>query len=128
MNDETVIETPGCPLPEGEYAIVEILGHRTLVGRIGEVERFGTKLLSVEPIWDGELLPAVLHHGTAIYGLTACTREVAWERRAKADYQLPGPVRATLPQTALPPPRDDYDDLDYDDLDDDDLDDDDRPF
>jgi hypothetical protein len=29
-------------LPEGDYAIVELIGHQTLVGRFAEVDRFGT--------------------------------------------------------------------------------------
>ena len=38
-------------MPDGEYAIVEALGHRTLVGRVTEIERFGTKMLQVEPLF-----------------------------------------------------------------------------
>ena len=31
-------------MPPGDYAIVEALGHRTLIGRVCEIERFGTKM------------------------------------------------------------------------------------
>ncbi|MFD2578766.1 hypothetical protein ACFSTD_09620 [Novosphingobium colocasiae] len=48
----TVTYLDASALPEGEYAIVEALGHRTLVGRVAEVERFGTKMLQVEPLFD----------------------------------------------------------------------------
>jgi hypothetical protein len=44
-------------LPEGDYAIAEMMGHSTMIGRYAEVERFGTKMLHIEPIWEGKLLP-----------------------------------------------------------------------
>lgn len=91
-------------LPDGEYAIVEILGHRTLVGRISEIERFGSKLLQVEPIYQGKLLDPVIHHGSVIYGLTPCSKEVAAERAPKQDWQLPAPVRARLEPSLLTGP------------------------
>ena len=47
-------------MPEGEYAIVEALGHRTLVGRVEEIERFGTKMLQVEPLFGDVMLGPVL--------------------------------------------------------------------
>jgi hypothetical protein len=46
-------------LPPGEYAIVELLGHTTIVGRIGEVERFGAKMMAIEPLFAGALLPVI---------------------------------------------------------------------
>ena len=59
-------EKPAEPsLPPGDYAIVEIMGHRTIVGRVEEVERFGTKLIAIEPLLAGQLLPAVLKIGRA---------------------------------------------------------------
>lgn len=92
-------------LPEGEYAIVEVLGHRTIVGRVGEIERFGTKLLAVEPLFDGELLPAIMVGGASIYQFTPCTAEVAERRCPKHAWQLPSSVAATLPAAALPAPE-----------------------
>lgn len=91
--------------PTGDFAIVEILGHSTMVGRMAEVERFGTKMLSIEPIWQDELLPAVLVGGSSIYHLTSCSAEVAFRRQAKQRYELPASVAATLPVAALPAPR-----------------------
>jgi len=92
-------------LPTGEYAIVECLGHRTLVGRCEEVERFGTKMLSIEPIYNGELLPAVLIGGGSLYAFTPCSAEVALARCAKSEWDLPVSLRATLPPEALPAPE-----------------------
>ena len=84
--------------PEGEYAIVEVLGHRTIVGRTSEVERFGTKFLAVEPIWEGALLPAVLIGGASIYQLTPCSAEVAFVRAPKHHHQLPPSIAVTVPK------------------------------
>jgi hypothetical protein len=101
----TLDATPLPELPEGEYAIVELLGHRTLIGRISEVERFGTKLLQVEPIFRKRLLEPVLCHGSALYGLTPCTREVAADRAPTLDWQLPQPIRARLEPALIAAPE-----------------------
>ena len=50
MSDKTFPVAAGA-MPEGEYAIVEILGHRTLVGRVTEVDRFSCKMLQIEPLF-----------------------------------------------------------------------------
>lgn len=89
-------------LPAGEYAIVEALGHRTLVGRVSEIERFGTKMLQVEPIFGDVMLGPILLGGGSIYQFTPCTAEVAYARRPKQTYQLPPSVVATIPPIALP--------------------------
>lgn len=89
-------------LPEGEYAIVEALGHRTLVGRVAEVERFGTKMLQVEPLFGDAMLGPVLLGGGSIYQFTPCSADTAYARRPKQTYQLPGSVAATIPPLALP--------------------------
>jgi hypothetical protein len=94
-------------LPDGEYAIVEVLGHRTIVGRVEEVERFGSKLMSIEPLFQGSLLPAVMIGGGSIYQFTPCSREIAAQRAPKSDWQLPASVRAALPASMLPAPDDD---------------------
>ncbi|WP_066483622.1 MULTISPECIES: hypothetical protein [unclassified Sphingomonas] len=106
------------PLPEGEYAIVEVLGHRTLVGRVTEVDRFGAKLMSIEPIYQGKLLDAVLIGGSSIYQFTPCTAESARKVAPQNAVYLPTSIRATLPAPALPAP-DDEDDAPFGDLDDD---------
>lgn len=89
-------------LPEGEYAIVEALGHRTLVGRVSEVERFGTKMLQVEPLFGDAMLGPVLLGGGSIYQFTPCSPDIAYARRPKQTYQLPPSVAATIPPLALP--------------------------
>ena len=90
--------------PDGDYAIVELFGHTTLVGRIAEVERFGAKFLAMEPLFNGTLLPAIFHGGAAIYRLTPCPAEVAFKRQPTHAYQLPPAVAAIVPITLLPNP------------------------
>lgn len=89
-------------MPSGEYAIVEALGHRTLVGRVAEIERFGTKMLQVEPLFGDVMLGPVLLGGGSIYQFTPCSPAVAFNRRPKQTYNLPGSVAATIPVLALP--------------------------
>ena len=88
--------------PPGEWAIVELFGHTTLVGRIEEVERFGSKMLAIEPLFKGELLPCVLCGGGAIYRLIPCSAAVAFAQQPREGYQLPLAIRAIVPQTLLP--------------------------
>ncbi|WP_408591627.1 hypothetical protein [Novosphingobium sp.] len=89
-------------LPPGEYAIVEALGHRTLVGRVTEIERFGTKMLQVEPLFGDVMLGPVLLGGGSIYQFTPCSADTAFARRPTKAYQLPGSIAATIPPPALP--------------------------
>lgn len=102
MTDETAND-----LPDGEYAVIEVLGHRTYVGRVEEVERFGAKLLSIEPLYRGQLLPALLVGGNSIYQFTPCDKATARQKSPKESWQLPASVRAVLPPEALPAPADD---------------------
>ena len=92
-------------LPAGEYAIVEVLGHRTIIGRVEEIERFGTKLMKIEPLFNGQLLSAVLIGGASIYQFTPCSAETAEARQAKEEWQLPPSIRAVLPPELIPPPE-----------------------
>ena len=111
-SEETCVQVPA--LPDGEYAIAEVLGHRTLIGRVTEVERFGAKLMAIEPIFAGELLPAVMIGGASIYQFTPCSAERAMARAPKEHWALPASIRATMPAPALPAPSDE--DAEYDEL------------
>lgn len=94
------------PHPPGDYAIVEIMGHQTLIGRIAEVTRFGAGMLQIEPIFAGEILQPILQGGAAIYRLTPCSADVAFARAPKATqrWALPDTIKATLPPALLAPP------------------------
>lgn len=92
-------------LPPGDYAIVEMFGHTKLIGRMSETERFGQKLLALEPIYQGELMPAMMIGGAAIYCLTPCTPAVALVQSPKSEWGLPESLRATLPPRMLAAPE-----------------------
>ena len=96
---ETVVEHP-----PGDYAIVELFGHTTLVGRIAEVERFGTKMMAIEPLFRGALLPAVFHGGATIYRLTPCSAETAFANQSRSEWHLPAPIRSIVPPALLEAP------------------------
>lgn len=89
------------PLPDGEYAIVEIMGHRTLIGRVTEVERFGATMMSLEPVLAGNLLPAVLINGSSIYQFTPCSAAIAMDRAPKESWQLPSSISCVLPPAMI---------------------------
>lgn len=89
-------------LPDGEYAIVEIMGHCTMIGRVAEVQRFGTAMLQVEPLFDGRLLEPVLQGGQSIYRFTPCTKATAFEKHPRCEWSLPSAVRARLAPPSLP--------------------------
>lgn len=104
-------EDNACPLPDGEYAIIEMMGHRTLVGRVCEVERFGTKLCAIEPVFGTGLLGITLIGGGSFYQFTPCSKEVAWDRRPRSQFSLPPVIAATLDPAMLPAPSSDAADL-----------------
>jgi hypothetical protein len=98
--------------PPGDYAIVELFGHTTLVGRIEEVERFGTKMLAIEPLFCDTFLPAVFHGGAAIYRLTPCPPATAFARQARHGYQIPPAIRCIIPELLLATPSDAWSPID----------------
>lgn len=98
--------TPAKRRPSGEYAIVEVMGHRTIVGRVSEVERFGASLMSIEPIFQGCLLDAVLIGGSSIYQFTPCSADTAFDRAPDSLWSLPASVRCIVPPAMLPAPCD----------------------
>lgn len=89
------------PLPGGDYCILELFGHVTLVGRYREVEQFGTKMMAIEPLFQDTFLPVVFHGGAAIYRLTPCEPETARRVQPKHGYQLPPAIRANVPPALL---------------------------
>lgn len=106
---EATIDTPAkdhTTLPPGDYCIVELFGHTTMVGRYAEVERFGAKMMALEPLFNNTMLPAIFHGGSAIYRLTPCSAKVAWDRQPKNTYQIPQSLAATIPEALLNGPTD----------------------
>lgn len=90
-------------MPVGDYAIVEALGHRTLVGRVQEVERFGVRMLQIEQLYQQWLLEPTLLSGQSLYQFTPCSPRAAWDRRAKYEYELQGGLAAAI--EGLPGPE-----------------------
>lgn len=107
-------DTVPAPLPDGDYAIAEILGHRTIVGRYAEVDRFGTKMLAIEPLFDGQLLDTVFIGGASIYQLTPCTADIAAKQQPRHRYQLPASVAVIVPPSVVPAPVVEQEDEDAD--------------
>ncbi len=96
------IENTANDYPPGDYAIVELFGHTTLIGRIAEVERFGTKMLAIEVLFKGEFLGVAFHGGAAIYRLTPCSAKIAFARQPMQEYHLPPSIRCTVPAGPSP--------------------------
>ncbi len=92
-------------LPPGDYAIVEMFGHTKLIGRMAETERFGAKMLALEPVFRGQLLSPVMIGGAAIYCLTPCSAEVALAKAPTREWSFPESVRAVIPAATLPVPE-----------------------
>lgn len=106
MNEQPDIIDVGKPgYPPGDYAIVEIMGHTTMVGRITEVERFGTKMLAIEPLFAGQLLGPIYQGGASIYRLTPCSAEIAYREQPKSSWQLPSALRMIVPPALLEAPE-----------------------
>ena len=87
-------------LPTGEYAIVQLLGHIMLVGRIKEIVRLGTTMLSIEMVFRDELLPPTLFLPRCVDSLTVCTPEQAIEWQAPSLGMIPEPLQLVM-QEAL---------------------------
>lgn len=62
-------------------------------------------MLAIEPLFNGGMLGVVFHGGASIYRLTPCPANVAFARAPTQGYQLPAPILATVPVSALPPPE-----------------------
>jgi hypothetical protein len=113
------------------WAIVELLGHVRMAGRVTEEELFGSKIGRVDcPSPDGSFV-TVYFGGGSVYRLSPCSEAVA---RAVAQVSRPEPVHRWELPAPEPEPRmektipspirqawdDDDDDSDMDDDDDDD--------
>lgn len=96
-----------------EWAILELMGHRKMAGRVSEVQLFGAKMLRIDIPSDP---PATqIYGGAAIYCLTPTTEETC---RAFAKRAAPAPVQRwelpALPERAGAPERaDETDDDDF---------------
>ena len=61
-----------------DYAIVELMGHVRMTGRLTEVEMFGAKLGKIAVIdKNGETITTQFFGGSSVYRITPCTEETA---------------------------------------------------
>lgn len=89
------------------WAIVELMGHRRLGGRVSQVEQYGVPMLRIDVpgVKPGDDVATQFYGGSSIYCLTPTTEEMA---RAVALRNQPAPVqRWELP--ALPDRGDEAD-------------------
>jgi len=83
------------------WAIVELLGHVRLAGRVSEEEHFGAKLGRLDIPMAGGGFTTQFFGGSAVYRLTPVTEVIA---RAVAERNQPEPVsRWELPARAAAP-------------------------
>jgi hypothetical protein len=84
--------------PAEEWALVEIFGHRSHMGRIREVERAGAKLLRIEvPTDDHGVFEVFDYGGGAIFSVRPMTEEAV--RKACARHrELYGRPEPTIDQ------------------------------
>jgi hypothetical protein len=79
----------------GFWAILELMGHRRLAGKVTEEERFGVKMCRIdipqELVDDGAPFVTQYYGGGAIYCLTPSSEAAA---RVAAKMSRPGPVHA----------------------------------
>lgn len=102
-----------------EWAIVELMGHRRLAGRVREVTQFGGAFLRLDVPGDGDEIAATQFYApAAVYCLTPCSEATA---RKVAALSRPAPVQQWELPTARPT-RELDEDGDESELDDDDTD------
>lgn len=83
------------PVPPDEYAVVEVFGHQRHVGRISEVERFGSKMLRMdEPVsapivsFDEGRFTTYFLAGAAIFRMTPCTMDYVQRYHFQPERQV----------------------------------------
>ena len=83
------------------WAVVELMGHRSLGGLVSEVEAYGGRLMRVD-VYDGEAEePALTQYygASAIYCVTPATEEMAREAGRRTLPQATVPALLSLPAT-----------------------------
>jgi hypothetical protein len=81
------------------WAIVELLGHVTMAGRLTEEERFGSKMGRIDCPTDEGGFTTLYFSGSSVYRITAVSEAAA---RCKAHSHQPHPVSAW----EIPSPKD----------------------
>lgn len=89
---------------EPMFAVVELLGHQRMAGRVSEVSMFGSTLGRVEIPTGPDAWQTVYFGGAAVFRISPCDEATA---RAVAASCRPEPVHAyELPRLPQPVPED----------------------
>lgn len=85
------------------WAIVELMGHRVVAGRVSEASQYGASMLRVDVpmITENAIAVTQFYGGSAIYAMTPCD-EAAARKVLERRYNLPEPVRLALPEPQHP--------------------------
>lgn len=85
------------------WAVVELMGHVRMAGRVTEEERFGCKMGRCDVPGEDDSFTSVYFTGSSVYRMTPCSEEAARAvaRRAQPEpvhqWELPKPVDAAKP-------------------------------
>jgi hypothetical protein len=91
------------------WAILELMGHVKMAGRVSEEERFGSKLGRIDVPTDGDAFVTVYFGASSVYRLTVVSEEAA---RAVARGNKPRPVHQwELPKPEMRPESEEYADM-----------------
>ena len=82
------------------WAIVELMGHRTLAGFVSEVEQFGEKHMRIDV--PSEPRVTQFYGGKAIFSLTPTTEKIATEFARDGSRQLMPVYGWDAPQLSAP--------------------------
>lgn len=87
MAEDTVVESAEKDVPQPEWAVVEIMGHRRHAGLCQEVQRFGSAMLRVDVYATADVTPrrTYFYGGAAIFSYSLCSEASA---RRIVDYEL----------------------------------------
>lgn len=88
------------------WAILELMGHRRLGGRVQQVEQYGSAMIRIDvPALPGQEAFTQFYSGQSLYAVTPTTEEVAL--RVAANSRIAPVDRFELPRL---PPHEDVDD------------------
>lgn len=100
-------------VPFDEWAILELMGHRKLAGRVQDVSMFGTRMCRIDIPSDPP--STQFYGGSAVFGVHPTTEAVCRSFAARAPVPQPVSRWELAPEPALPSDtRDDDEDVEQD--------------
>lgn len=93
MPDELSASSVASWPPPGNYALVVLFGRAEIVGRISEAEVCGVRMLAVEALVGGEMLPPAYFGHHAIFSISPLGARAALSNSPRRRDGLPVPVR-----------------------------------